>query len=239
MRLAVISDIHGNRTAFEAVLEDLRETSPDLILHGGDLAQGGSSPAEVLDHIRELGWQGVMGNVDEMFTNPETYRAFTSRSPHLQTLWMAIDEMAESAREALGDERIAWLRMLPRVQFTETIALMHASPGSTWDSPIQQATDAELGATYSVLGRPIVVYGHIHVPFVRKVQNMVVVNTGSVSLSYDGDPRAAYLLLDGTRPTIRRVEYNIEQELGLLAGSGIPHADWIASSLKAARPQMP
>ena len=54
MRIAIVSDIHGNRTAFEAVLADLRQTSPDLILHGGDLADGGASPAEIVDQIREL-----------------------------------------------------------------------------------------------------------------------------------------------------------------------------------------
>ncbi len=61
MRIAVVSDIHGNLTALEAVLADLQQTSPDLVLHGGDLADGGSSPIEVVDRIRDLGWQGVMG----------------------------------------------------------------------------------------------------------------------------------------------------------------------------------
>src|SRR3989442_10258227 len=66
MRIAILSDVHGNRTAFEAVLADLGQTSPDLILHGGDLADGGASPAEIVDRIRDLGWQGVLGNTDEM-----------------------------------------------------------------------------------------------------------------------------------------------------------------------------
>src|SRR6266478_3239047 len=70
MRIAIVSDIHGNRTAFEAVLADLRHTSPDLILHGGDLADGGASPVEIVDQIRELGWQGVVGNTDEMLFRP-------------------------------------------------------------------------------------------------------------------------------------------------------------------------
>jgi len=79
MRIAILSDIHGNRTAFEAVLADLRQTSPDLILHGGDLA--------------------------------------------------AAD------REALGEERLAWLSSLPRVQIHGPIALVHASPGDPWRAP--------------------------------------------------------------------------------------------------------
>ena len=62
MRIAIVSDIHGNRTAFEAVLSDPRQTAPDLILHGGDLADAGASPVEIVDRIRDLGWQGVVGN---------------------------------------------------------------------------------------------------------------------------------------------------------------------------------
>ena len=71
MRLAVISDIHGNLTALEAVLKDLAVTSPDLVVHGGDLVLNGSSPAEVVDLVRTLGWPGVVGNTDELLWNPE------------------------------------------------------------------------------------------------------------------------------------------------------------------------
>jgi Icc-related predicted phosphoesterase len=56
MRIAIVADIHGNRTAFEAILADLRHTSLDLILQGGDLADSGANPAEIVDRIRDLGW---------------------------------------------------------------------------------------------------------------------------------------------------------------------------------------
>ena len=72
MRIAIVSDIHDNLTAFEAVLADLREASPDLVLHGGDLVSGGSSPADVVDCVRDLGWRGVFGNTDEAIARPET-----------------------------------------------------------------------------------------------------------------------------------------------------------------------
>jgi protein phosphatase len=80
MRIAVVSDIHGNRTAFEAVLADLRGTSPDSILHGGDLADGGSRPAEIVDWIRDLGWQGVAGNADEMLWRPDSLTEFAAEA---------------------------------------------------------------------------------------------------------------------------------------------------------------
>jgi len=68
---------------------------------------------------------------------------------------------------------------------------------------------------------------------------MIVANTGSVSLSYDGDRRAAYLLLDDSEPVIRRVEYDLDREMKALADSSLPHADWVAKILASARPQMP
>ncbi len=93
------------------------------------------------------------------------------------------------------------------------MALVHASPESPWRSPAQTASDAELESVYGPLGRPVAVYGHIHVPFIRSISEMTIVNTGSVSLSFDGDPRAAYLLLDDDKPAIRRVEYDVDREI--------------------------
>ncbi len=239
MRIAIVSDIHGNLTAFEAVLKDLRQTSPDLILHGGDLAQAGSSPAEIVDRIRDLGWPGVVGNTDELLFRPDSLTEFASQLPQLQPLWTAIQETAAWTCDALGAERIAWLSSLPRSQTYGPMTLVHASPESLWRSPGHDASDAELDSTYSPLGQPIAVYGHIHRSFIRTVAPTTVVNSGSVSLSYDGDRRAAYLLLDDSKPEIRRVDYDVSRELKALSACGMPHADWLARTLETASPQMP
>lgn len=239
MRIAIVSDVHGNRTAFEAVLADLRQTSPDLVLHGGDLAEAGAGPAEIVDRIRDLGWPGVVGNTDEMLFRRESLEEFASQSSAPPALWSAVREMAAATRETLGDERLAWLRALPRTQVYDPFALVHSSPRSLWRSPGPDASDAELESVYSPLGRPIAVYGHIHHPYIRRVSGLTVANTGSVSLSYDGDRRASYLLLDDSTPLIRRVEYNLEQELQILSRCRLPHADWVAKVLTTARAQMP
>lgn len=239
MRIAIVSDIHDNLTAFEAVLGDLEEISPDLVLHGGDLVGGGSSPAEIVDCVRDLGWLGVFGNSDEAVARPEALEEFARQSAAPPSLWDAVREMTAFTRDALGHERVAWLGALPRVIIHPPVALVHANPTSAWRSPLENATDAELESTYSPLGLPIAVYGHIHQSFVRDLPGLVVINTGSVSQSFDGDRRASYLLMDDGKPKIRRIEYDIDQEINAIAASGLPHADWMERTLRAARPVMP
>jgi putative phosphoesterase len=235
LRIAIVSDIHGNLTAFEAVLADLREASPDLIFHGGDLVSGGANSVEIVDRIRGLGWPGVLGNTDEMMFRPESVTEFLKH----EGLVAVIQEMAAAERELLGEERIAWLGSLPFQQVHDSMALVHASPESCWRSPMPEATDSDLEKAYSPLRKAVAVYGHVHRSFVRTVSSMTVVNTGSVSMSHDGDRRAAYLLLDDSTPVIRRVEYDVDRELKALAGCGLPHADWVARILESGRPQMP
>jgi putative phosphoesterase len=239
VRTAVVSDIHGNLTAFEAVLADVRAMSPDLILHGGDLGDNGSHPCEVVDRIRDLGWPGVLGNTDEMLFDPASLTQFGAGLPQLKAMFDAIEEMAAEARTLMGENRLEWLRGLPRSLVYDDFALVHASPHTAWRAPLDSAGDIDLETAYGPLARPVVVYGHIHRPYVRKLTGVVVANSGSVGLPHDGDRRAAYLLLDDGQPTIRRVEYDVEREVKVLRGSGRPHADWIARTLEAASPQMP
>jgi putative phosphoesterase len=242
MRIAILSDVHGNRTALEAVLADIRDQSPDLVLHGGDLADSGSSPIEVLDQIRDLHLPGVCGNTDEMLIRPKALEDFAAQSKAPPALWDHIRAIAAATRVVLGQQRLDWLRTLPLAIEHPAIALVHARPGDCWRAPAADATDADLKAVYAPLNQPIVVYGHTHVPGIRRLSvplPRLVINTGSVGLPYDGDPRASYLLLDNEIPTLRRVEYDLEKELRLLAMCGLPGAAWTAAMLRATAPTMP
>jgi predicted phosphodiesterase len=240
MRFAILSDIHGNLTALEAVRRDLRQISPDAVFHGGDLADGGARPAEVVDLVRALGWRGVLGNGDEMLAKPETLANFAAASPaQFESLFATVSEIAQATREALGPERISWLAALPVIEIQEEFALLHASRESCWRAPAREAGDSELDESYQPLAKPIVVYAHIHKPYIRRLRQMTVANTGSLSLSYDGDPRAAYLLLDDSQAEIRRVDYDVSAECQILRRSRIPHAAWLCELLESAAFRMP
>ncbi len=233
MRTAIISDVHGNRRAFEAVLADLRQVAPDVVVHGGDLAYGGAHPAEIIDQVRSLGWAGVRGNTDEMLWAPQSLAEFAAVAPKIAPLLARIEELIPPTVASIGEERLRWLEGLPCEYTGEGFCLVHASPGDLWRAPMPNASDDELQSTYASLGARIVVYGHIHRSYVRRLQGMTVANSGSVSQSYDGDTRASYLVIDGESIVIRRVEYDVENEAEDVLRSGLPHAEWLARILRA------
>ncbi|SEF64221.1 phosphoesterase, MJ0936 family [Bryocella elongata] len=241
MRIAILSDIHGNLTALKAVQADLRDAAPDLILHGGDLADGGSSPAEVVDTLRESGCAGVMGNGDEMLARPAALEEFAECSAGNSAMWDVVRSMAASTRERLGDERLAWLASHPYQVVIPELALVHATPASCWRAAPPNASEADLEVIYAPLERSCVVFGHTHVPSVRTLGGVVstLINCGSVGLPFDGDPRASYLLFTAGRPLIRRVPYDVEAECDRLRVSGLPAFAWTAAMLRAASPRLP
>ena len=238
MRTAIVSDIHGNLTALEAVIADLDRVGADLIVQGGDLV-GGSRNADVIDRVRDRGWPGVYGNADEMLWMPE---AITRNVPGPQFERMRRVMLTEAIPficQEIGEKRLDWLRSLPMRWNQDEVAVMHAGPDDVWRSPWSTASDEELERAYGPLGSRVVVYGHIHYPFVRQLSTFTVANSGSLSFSYDGDPRAAYVMIDGDEVAVHRVEYDVEEELRLLSAARYPDADWLAQIYRAARPIPP
>ena len=231
MRLAIVSDMHGNMRAFEAVLADLEEARPDRVVHGGDLALNGARPAEVIDRVRELGWEGVMGNTEEaLWQLPAAMPGFIRK---------AIERRAAATREMIGAERLDWLRTLPRDWHGEGIGLVHAVPGNLWTNIEATAPDDKLRQTYAALREPLAVYCHIHKPYVRDLGGLVVANSGSAGQPFDGDTRPSYLVIEAGRPSIRRVSYDVEAACAELRGSGYPDAGDIAASISEARVRPP
>jgi diadenosine tetraphosphatase ApaH/serine/threonine PP2A family protein phosphatase len=140
-------------------------------------------------------------------------------------LRLVFDEYAPATRELLGEERIAWLRELPEERREGELLLLHAGPGDLWRAPLPEATDEELLDAYGGLDAARVVYGHIHRPYVRELPGLTVANSGAVGMPFDGDWRASYLLIEDGVPEVRRVEYDLERELDVLARSDYPDAE--------------
>jgi predicted phosphodiesterase len=237
MRIAVISDLHGNLTALHALVADLDETAPDLVVHAGDLATHGHRPAEVIDLVRERGWAGVYGNTDELlWSDALELDRRVAEAPKLRDLLEVLFlQLGPATRERLGSERASWLRQLPPLWRNDALAVLHASPGNLWRAPMPDASPEVLAKMYRDLAAPLVIYGHIHRPYIKVVGSFIVANAGSVGLPYDGDPRASYLLIDDGVPAIRRVEYDIDCEVGSLLLSGYPCAPWLAGMLRTGR----
>jgi putative phosphoesterase len=230
MRLAIVSDVHGNLTALEAVIADLERRVVDRVVHGGDLALMGCQGAEVVDRIRELGWPGIVGNTDEVLWRPELHDELVSDAPGIvPVLDMVFRQYGPTSREALGEERIAWLRALPSEFRDDGLALVHASPTDLWRAPAPDAEDSELDSTYRPLRAQLTVYGHIHRPYIRTLDGLTVANSGSVGSPFDGDPRSSYLLITDGVPELVRVEYDVEREASTLLASTYPDTERIAA----------
>jgi len=215
VKIAIVSDVHGNLTALDAVIADLERERPDLVVHGGDLALNGAQPAQVVDRIRELGWPGVLGNTDKAVWELESvpgraYELFAGLVP--------------ATRALLGEERLSWLQTLPDEwrHDADGIAVVHAAPGDLWKNVRADSPDRELENVFGVLGAPLAVYCHIHRPFVTAMPGLTVANCGSVGLPFDGDRRSSYLVVEDGQPNIRRVEYDLEREASVLEASRYP-----------------
>ncbi len=225
MRVAIVSDVHGNLTALDEVVADIQRHAPDVVLHGGDLALMGAQPAEVVDRVRELGWAGVVGNTDEVLWRPDEQQRQQALAPKLgPLLGLIFEQYAPATRQLLGEERVAWLRELPAQQRLGDLVLVHAGPGDLWRAPLPDAGDEEIAAVYGPLDAATAVYGHIHRPYTRGLGALTVANSGSVGMPWDGDPRASYLLVEDGRPRLQRVEYDLEREAATLLGGGYPDA---------------
>jgi putative phosphoesterase len=211
MRLAVASDIHANLTALDAVAADIARRGVDQVVHGGDVALIGARPAEVIDRLSELGWPGIVGNTDELLWRPEQFASQLELAPKLEPLLrMLFQAYGPATTELIGDARLDLLRQLPQRLTLGAVSLVHASPRDLWRAPMPEASDQELVECYGELATTVVLYGHIHRPFVRRVGERIVANAGSVGLPFDRDRRASYLLIEDRRVEVIRVGYRVE-----------------------------
>jgi predicted phosphodiesterase len=250
MRIAVISDVHGNLPALEAVLADLEEELCDRVVMAGDFAFGGPWPAECIEVIRERGIPAVRGNTDEFLVEvgsggriPAQVRTEAQR----HTASPALRARYEWTVGRLSAEHLDYLASLPLAYLVPApggagLTIVHATPWNCHDTVQPDAPEATLQAMLDAAGGQALSYGHIHVQYARALADRLVVAVGSVGLPFDGDQRAAYAILtfneDQGRWNVefRRVAYDVSQTIAALRASSMPGAEGQIAVLETARP---
>lgn len=238
MRTALVSDVHGNAVALEAVLADLEREAVDQVVALGDMAQGGPQPAEVVDRLVELDWPVVLGNADAFLLDPDTATEAVTEAALEGRLWSI---------ERLGAERLGVIRSFaPAVERAlgggRTLLAFHGSPLSYHDLLLPTTPEGVFRALVDGAEAAVLAGGHVHLQFLRRVGNSVFVNPGSVGLSYDHeqpeddfrvDPWAAYAVLeveDGrVEVAFRRVPLDVQAVVDAIRESGLPGGEvWAA-----------
>ena len=219
MRIAILSDIHGNLDGLNACLADLKgQGGADVIVGAGDFCMDGPYPRQVLERLVEAGAQCLRGNTDRYIASG----ALGNKS----------ERAIEWHRRALGQQWIDWLGALPfSLQFgdgPDGLLVVHANPKSDDEHIWPDADDEQLERLTSGVEQRTIAIGHLHLPYVRLWRDRVLVNVASAGIPKDGDPRACYALFTqrsgGWEIKHRRVFFDVEAVACAVRESGMPFA---------------
>jgi predicted phosphodiesterase len=245
MRIALLADIHGNYVALEAVLNDLNLQKVDRTIVLGDLVFKGPEPEKCVVAVQALQAPVIRGNIDELVGEGRIQDGFAQDEQHKQALLAEL----EWTRSRLSTEQLEYLRSLPLLYETELpgstrLRCVHATPQSILATVLPGETESQFEqmfvANHQGMVPDIVAYAHIHVPFARFFNGRLIFNTGSVGLTFDGDVRASYALLDvaddgSTSLELRRVRYNVDLTVAAFSDSGHPCADSVIAAIRGGR----
>lgn len=241
MRLAVLSDIHGNGVALDAVLQDLQRDRIEQVVCLGDTIQGGPQPVEVLARLRELGCPVVMGNTDAWLLTGED----SGQEVVTEERQRMLDAVREWTLAQLPEDDLQFMRSFqPTVEMTlegdRKLLCFHGSPASFDDVILPDITRQALGAYPA----DALTGGHTHVQFLRRIDAgpRFFFNPGSVGFVYShhqeeddfrADPWAEYAVLsvDGGRLALefRRVPFDAARLVEVYYASGRPYAEQAAA----------
>lgn len=217
MRIVIFSDVHGNAVALERVLASIaRDAAPDALVVAGDLVADGPRPAESLALLRSLSQaQFVMGNTDESVLHAQ-------------------DEEHNFTRDKLSTDDLYWLEQLPFSLHIEAapgheLLVVHANPHNLNDKIEPDMSPSSIKPMLQGVTEEIIAFGHHHVPFVREVEGITLVDVASVGLPRDGVLRAVYAVLtwDGGSWEVahHRVAFDAEAVARDYGAVGYPQAE--------------
>ncbi|HXE58843.1 MAG TPA: metallophosphoesterase family protein [Gemmatimonadales bacterium] len=236
MRYALISDVHANLPALEAVLADVgRRAGVDAVYHLGDLVGYAPWPDETVGRIREAGIAGVAGNYDSTVATGHPHCGCRYEDPrqeelaHLSYAWTR-DHVSAETRRFLGTLPFRF-DVCPRGGHAggPRLVLVHGTPTVNtlyWTGDRDDAFCLKMAALAGLRAGDVIAFGHTHLPWHRTVAGIHFVNAGSVGRPKDGDPRAGYAVVDfradGVEVEFRRVGYDVEAAARAIRASGLP-----------------
>ncbi|MGB8520397.1 MAG: metallophosphoesterase family protein [Candidatus Tumulicola sp.] len=230
MRLAVLSDVHGNLIGLDACLADLdSQGGADVIVAAGDLCLDGPKPKKVLQRLEQLKVSCIRGNTDRYLADPsnETFEPIEEA----QLAW---------TRQDLGEKWVNWLGELPfalRVgDDGNQLLIVHANPRTDDEHLWPDSDEATLERLVGDESAVAIAFGHLHLPYVRMWRGKLLVNVASVGLPKDGDPRACYAIFTerdgGWQVKHRRVPFDVKKVATQLADCGIPGSNELIATLR-------
>lgn len=235
MKIAFISDIHGNAVALEAVLQDIHHRGIDKIYVLGDLCYRGPEPKRSLELVRSLKTEVIKGNADEWVV-----RGVREGEVPEKALALMNTERDWTVSQ-LESSDIAYLENLStqlKLELAGTaIHGFHATPDSLFDIVHPYAEDSIIETDLmKAADAQVYVYAHIHRPYIRYINGKVIMNIGSVGLPFDGLAKASYGLIDleegNIRTSIERVGYDIEKTIALYNEVDYPNAEMMTGIIR-------
>ena len=227
MLIVCFSDIHGNLPALEAAASDAKARGAERIYCAGDLTGYGPFPDEVCTFLRKNKIPSVAGNYDlKVIDNARLGKSAAVKIPPKKRKilrWTTKNLSGGSLRYLAGLKR----QLVINLPGKERLMIVHGSPDSPDDTIYPSVTERGVMAKLGK-GRPdVLVCGHTHIPFVKRISGVLVINCGSTGYPVDGDARPAYALISlskGLPPRARiiRFEYDLERTLSALAGTSMP-----------------
>jgi putative phosphoesterase len=229
MRLALLSDQHGNDVGFRSAVDDVERVGVDAIVCLGDVAQGGAQPAETIERLASLDCPTVLGNADAFLLGEEVAEETTPEQAEVRDWTLA----------QLGEPGLEQLRSFQPVVDLELegqrLLCFHGSPLS-YDDILLPESDGELDAW--LVDADLLAGGHTHKQWTRRIGGALFVNPGSVGLAYDHHrpedeirfvPVAEYALVtvarSGPAVEFRRIAYDLDELRGAVLASGRPQAE--------------
>jgi putative phosphoesterase len=215
VRVAVLSDIHGNLPALEAVLAELEA---DLVVVGGDVAAG-PLPGETLDALEGLDARYVMGNADRLMV------AAYDRGDDPETLEQPIEKLDAWCAQRITREQRDLLAAYEPTVSVDGILFCHGSPRSDEEIITAVSPEERLAPMLEGVAERTVVCGHTHHQFARAVLGRRLLNAGSVGMPYEDEPAAYWLLIEDGEPALQRTAYDIGAAAERLRASGLPDVE--------------